>query len=231
MELVATGRTAEVFAVDPGRVVKVDRPGWEGLAVYELGVLERVHAAGLPVPRPYGVVDLAGRQGVEMEMLPGPTLEAVLEAAPGDRVGSLAVRFAALQREVQAAAVDGLPDLVPRLRDEVGRSGLPGDVVDELVALLGALPGEPAGLCHGDLHPGNVVVTPDGWRVVDWVNAARGPCAADVARTLVLLDERTSDRVAAFRSELARVVAGGAVDPDAARWLRVVAAARRVELT
>jgi aminoglycoside phosphotransferase (APT) family kinase protein len=42
-------------------------------------------------------------------------------------------------------------------------------------------------LVHGDLHPGNVMLTADGPLVIDWTNAARGPGAADVAVSWLLM--------------------------------------------
>jgi aminoglycoside phosphotransferase (APT) family kinase protein len=42
-------------------------------------------------------------------------------------------------------------------------------------------------LLHLDLHPDNVILTARGPVVIDWPNAARGPCAADVAHTWLVL--------------------------------------------
>jgi tRNA A-37 threonylcarbamoyl transferase component Bud32 len=42
-------------------------------------------------------------------------------------------------------------------------------------------------LIHGDLHPGNILLSPDGPVVIDWSNACRGPAAADVAVAWLLL--------------------------------------------
>ena len=39
MELLAEGRTAQVFAYGEGRVLKLDRPEWNGLSVFEATVL------------------------------------------------------------------------------------------------------------------------------------------------------------------------------------------------
>jgi aminoglycoside phosphotransferase (APT) family kinase protein len=41
-------------------------------------------------------------------------------------------------------------------------------------------------LLHLDLHPGNVILSPDGPVVVDWTNARRGDPAFDVALTWVI---------------------------------------------
>ena len=52
MELLAEGRTAEVFAYGEGRVLKLDRPDWNGLSAFEATVLAALADAGLPVARP-----------------------------------------------------------------------------------------------------------------------------------------------------------------------------------
>src|SRR5947207_9957905 len=47
--------------------------------------------------------------------------------------------------------------------------------------------GEGQSLLHLDLHPDNVMLTTRGPFVIDWPNAARGPGAADVAHTWVVI--------------------------------------------
>jgi aminoglycoside phosphotransferase (APT) family kinase protein len=42
-------------------------------------------------------------------------------------------------------------------------------------------------VCHGDMHPGNVIMTRDGPKVIDWMTATAGPPEADIARTEFLL--------------------------------------------
>jgi Ser/Thr protein kinase RdoA (MazF antagonist) len=42
-------------------------------------------------------------------------------------------------------------------------------------------------MLHLDLHPDNVILTGHGPVVIDWPNAARGPAAADVAHTWMVL--------------------------------------------
>jgi aminoglycoside phosphotransferase (APT) family kinase protein len=47
--------------------------------------------------------------------------------------------------------------------------------------------GEGDALLHLDLHPENVILTERGPVVIDWPNAARGPAAADVAHTWIVM--------------------------------------------
>ncbi len=42
-------------------------------------------------------------------------------------------------------------------------------------------------ICHGDFHPGNVLVAPTGSIVIDWYDAVCGCHVADVAQTCLLL--------------------------------------------
>ena len=51
------------------------------------------------------------------------------------------------------------------------------------------LPGRGAAVCHGDMHPANVIMAQSGPIVIDWLTAGSGPPEADLARTRFLLIE------------------------------------------
>ena len=79
LDLLASGRTAEVFAWGAGRVLKLDRPEWNGFAAIEAAALEQVAAAGAPAPRPFETVMVDDRHGLVLERIDGPTMvEALL---------------------------------------------------------------------------------------------------------------------------------------------------------
>jgi aminoglycoside phosphotransferase (APT) family kinase protein len=63
---------------------------------------------------------------------------------------------------------------------------MPSHLRDYALRVLDALP-DGDRLCHGDYHPGNVLVAADRVAVIDWPNAARGVPEADHARTVLLL--------------------------------------------
>jgi len=65
---------------------------------------------------------------------------------------------------------------------------LPAPIATGILALIERL--QPAdGLCHADIHPGNVIMTEEGPRLIDWMGMIRGPAALDLASTHFLLDE------------------------------------------
>jgi Ser/Thr protein kinase RdoA (MazF antagonist) len=76
------------------------------------------------------------------------------------------------------------------------------DALHQVQRVLLTLP-EGGSLCHGDLHADNILMTPSGPRIIDWVSALRANPLVDIARqhltfTVILIDE---GRFAAARRE------------------------------
>ncbi|WP_116999531.1 phosphotransferase family protein [Desertimonas flava] len=130
-----------------------------------------------------------GRRGLVMTRVDGNDLLTALARNPfllGTVARVLAVRQAELHDIV---APPGLPALSDALRDRITVAGpLPDDLRRRSLQLLDTLDGGDR-LCHGDLHPGNLVGPPRAPTVIDWAGATRGPPVADVARTQLLLRE------------------------------------------
>lgn len=89
-------------------------------------------------------------------------------------------------------------------------------------------------LLHGDLHPGNVLLSPDGPMVIDWTNAAAGPPGADVAVSWLLMAGASVEvpvveriLVSALRRVLVRSFLSAAGRDLAAASLAAVLAHRR----
>jgi aminoglycoside phosphotransferase (APT) family kinase protein len=228
---------AEVFAYGEGRVVKLDRLEWSGVSAFEAEVITRLAEAGLPVAHSHGVVTIDGRCGVVLDRVVGSSLLDELVRADHDGVPltELAEHFVTVQSSINETRLNGLPDLVLRLSDELTRADLAPDLVDELTALATELDDGSRGVCHFDFHPHNVLVGPSGWPagwvVIDWLTVATGPPMADLARTLVLWGQRTEPPVVRFLSQVRRLgLAHQGVDAATCdAWIRVVAGARLAE--
>jgi aminoglycoside phosphotransferase (APT) family kinase protein len=189
LRLVGQGAEAEVFEWRDGRVLKLlrARGATERLAC-EVAALEAAHSAGVRVPRAYEQVVVDGRPGLVMQRLEGTDLLSVLGQKPW-----LVFRSGRLTGEIQAGINEArAPASLPMVRD-VMRAALarlarrePGGLADWAERILGRLPDGEA-LCHGDFHPGQLILSNGQCATLDWAGAKRGDPLFDYARTRVLL--------------------------------------------
>ena len=87
-----------------------------------------------------------------------------------------------------------------------------GALLASLLRRLHAVPGrDPADpgsrILHLDLHPDNVMLTPDGPRVIDWSNAEDGPPGLDWAMSAVILAQVAVGGMPLARALLAALLA------------------------
>jgi aminoglycoside phosphotransferase (APT) family kinase protein len=187
-ELVAKGNTSDVWHWTAATVVKVLHPGiprhWAAL---EADITRRVHAAGLPAPATDGLVEVDGRPGIVFERIEGVSMWDRMRASPGD-LPRLVETLVDLQTGLHdAGPIDGVPGLVTRLSDKIeAAETLPMTARQEALVLLATLPTGTA-LCHGDMHPANVLMTAHGPIVIDWFDAVCGHPVADLVRSSLLM--------------------------------------------
>jgi len=187
-ELLAVGRTADVHAFGTDAVVKVPGPETPGhWAQIEADISTAVHRHGLPTPAVRDVMTIDGRECIVFDRIQGPTMWQRMLEQPTE-VEALATEMVGLQRMIHAAGIpEGVPDLTSRLQSKTSAcSAITEGERDEAAHLVAGLP-RGAALLHGDLHPGNVLLGPDGPVVIDWFDAAIGHPVADVIRSSFLL--------------------------------------------
>lgn len=188
MERLAEGREAEVFLHGDGLVLKLWRePGYALRREREAAALRVLGSAGLAAPRVHEVVTVDERPGLVVDRVPGVSLLDELGANPLllERVAHQMAEAHAAMHEVVAPAE--LPSLKDELRARIeAAEPLPPELRPPVLAVLDALP-DGDRLCHGDLHPGNMLGNGSRPVVIDWGDASRGDPLGDVLRTAVLL--------------------------------------------
>jgi len=184
----ARGNTSDVWEWTPQTVVKVLLPDiprhWAAL---EADITRLVHAAGLPVPATDGVGEVDGRPGVVLERIDGETMWHRMMDSP-EEVPALIEVLVDIQRDVQSVSpIVGISDLTTRLRRKIDEAAAVSDEDRHRAhELLTAMPSGSA-LCHGDMHPANIVMSPRGIVIVDWFDAGIGNAMADYTRSSLLL--------------------------------------------
>ena len=186
--MVAPGRTSDVYELGRGSVVKVPRPGVPAAwAATEAEITDEVHRLGLPTPAVRGIEVVDGRDAVVFERIDGRSMwEEVLDGRRD--VTGAAAGLAEIQQSIHGATP---PELLLDVADRVGPKidaarQLSRCERDEARRLLASLP-TASTLCHGDLHPGNVLMSGRGPIVIDWFDAAVGSPIADVVRSSLLI--------------------------------------------
>lgn len=248
----AFGRTAELYPLAGGRAVKLYRRGMDGGLERELAAARRAVEVGLPVPAVHGEIELEGRRGLVFDLIDAEDYQHLLESGRV-KIEETARLCGRLHHQVHRKSGAELPSLKERLDARLGRfdDRLPSSTLREARERLTGLP-EGDRLLHGDFHPGNLLRAGedagDGALIIDWVDAARGEPAADLARSFVLYNfhARRPDEPAFERGEMTALarrftrlhleayaeVAGEDLDglfSKLAFWLLPVAAARLAE--
>ncbi len=192
-DIVARGSRSAVRAFGRGAVIKVpdaDTPVEWILA--EAEHVEAVRAAGAPVPRLLGIEEIAGRAATVWERVDGASMWERVVDRP-----DLSGQMGRLLADVQLGLLDLVPPVtLPTQRDRLtSKLRRAAATVDgSLSRALELLPSraESLRLCHGDMHPSNVLLAADGPMIVDWFDASRGDPVADIARSLLLLGDGTA---------------------------------------
>ena len=185
---IGEGREAEIFEWGDGRVLRLLRdPGGRARAEIEATAMAAAHASGSRAPAVHELVEVRGRPGLVIDRVSGMDLLSAVARRPWT-VGAAGRALGEVQAQLhETDAPRGLPAVSDVVRDRLASADA---AADELVAFaqerLARLPGGDR-LLHGDLHPANVLLGESGPVAIDWVRAARGDPAADVAWTRLLL--------------------------------------------
>jgi Ser/Thr protein kinase RdoA (MazF antagonist) len=187
-DVVARGSRSSVHAYGRGAVVKVPKPATpDSWILAEADYVEAVRAAGAPAPALLGIERIFGRPASVWERVHGPSLwEQVVERP--DRSADVGRTLADVQLALfELVPPVTLPDQRDRLISKIRWSAANLDAsLGVALELMPARTGTPR-LCHGDLHPSNVILSQDGPVIVDWFDASRGDRVADVARSSLTL--------------------------------------------
>jgi aminoglycoside phosphotransferase (APT) family kinase protein len=242
-DVVARGSRSLVHAYGRGVVVKVPKPATPSSWIRaEAQYVEAVRAVGAPAPALLGVEQIFGRPASVWERVEGPSLWQEVVERP-HRSADLGIHLA----EIQLALFELVPPVTLSNQRDRLISKIRWSAANVDASLAGALDLMPARtetprLCHGDLHPSNVIVSREGPVLVDWFDASRGDRVADVARSSLTMlgegattpshlpgsDPRTLEVLT--RAYLSRLRESLDIPPQLlSRWQAINAAARLAE--
>lgn len=187
--LIGEGNTAQVFLWGEKEVIKLFREDFYGSAIEKEYLLsKKVEELGLPVPKVGGMVEEDQRTGILYEKIEGSSMLGEIQKKPW-KADQYAKLLAEIHYKIHRTKIEGdcIQDYKKTMEQNILRTDLLSEAKKQEILLnLKQLP-EGDALCHGDFHPGNVIMNGGKPVVIDWMLAVSGNPAADVARTLLLL--------------------------------------------
>ncbi|WP_437832912.1 phosphotransferase (plasmid) [Niallia taxi] len=186
--LIATGNTADIFMCN-NKIVKLFKeylPPNEALS--EATKQKFAYSCGLNVPKVFEVTKINGTQAIIMEHINGETLGQLIQ----DNIESVEHYISILvnvQNEIHTVEInsDEVESMAEKLNRQINSAPTLGEEQKiKLLSRLSSLQYEPK-LCHGDLHPYNLLVSNELISIIDWVDASAGDPRADVCRTYLLI--------------------------------------------
>jgi aminoglycoside phosphotransferase (APT) family kinase protein len=223
---IATGNTAEVYLHD-GKIIKLFKellPDKQGS--YEANKQRYAYDKGLPVPKIYDVINIAGKQAIIMEYIPGDSVGSMIlnDETKVEGYMSLSVDIQLKIHDIKASDFELMED---KLKQQLlFASALTEKQKDALIEKLHRMQYEKR-LCHGDYHVFNLLLNKKGITIIDWVDSSAGDVKADACRSYLLYSQ--------FAKELAdlylRLYAekSGLSQEDIFAWKPILAGARLSE--
>lgn len=185
--LIGTGRTAEIFAWGDDRVLKLFMDWCPHSWIESEERLSRVvYESGLSVPAVEGIIEVDGRKGIIFERVEGGSM---VDEMLSNQNGVLqnAEILAELHNSIHSREIPNIPSLRDMIERDIHRSKIltEQNQIKALQVLKQMKDGTT--LCHFDYHPLNIIMSPRGPVIIDWMTARQGNLHADIARTLLIL--------------------------------------------
>jgi uncharacterized protein (TIGR02172 family) len=186
-QLIGQGRTAEIFQWGEDKVLKLFRPGIsKEIIENEYRVSSDINKIAKSTPKAYEFIEIENRIGIIYERIFGVSMMKLTAAKPWSAKIE-AERLAETHKSIQQEVDFQLPKYKDILKRNIEKTKLLSE--DTKIKLYKYMENLRDGnkLCHGDLHPDNILIAEGKLVVIDWMTATQGDPLADVARTSVIL--------------------------------------------
>ncbi|MWC27653.1 phosphotransferase family protein [Paenibacillus sp. MMS18-CY102] len=202
-EIIGQGNTATVYEWEEGRALKLFFQGYPQHAV-ETEFLNAVaiNELNFDKPKAYEMINCEDRVGIVYDRVEGEPLLGWLFRT-GDIQGC-AEYMAGLHTAIVQNSVSNVMNYKHFLKYHIenAQSASPMERERALEMLDQLKDGDT--LCHGDFHPGNIMLSGGHTAVIDFMNVCHGDYLYDVARTVYLVEytpvpAETEDREAFLR--------------------------------
>ena len=231
-KLIAKGNTADIYAIDDQKVVKLFKPYFPGVEAEKEASKQRfAKRCGLYVPKVFDVTVINNRQAIIMEYMDATPLGKYISGQT-KTIEEIMLICVKVQQHIHQIAVNdhSIESMHEKLEYQIMNNVVLNktqkmDLQKELTKL-----NYTPYLCHGDFHPFNVLMDEkkNETIIIDWVDASAGDIRADVYRTYLLLsssDQELADLYVNLYCSTSEIT-----QDDIFQWGPIIAGARLFEL-
>ncbi len=225
--VIATRKTKTIYR-DGERCIKLFNSNYSKADILNEALNQaRVEEVGLNIPKILEVSNHEGKWAIVSEFIEGETLSHLMRDDPDNRD-----KYLEMLVDTQLLIHSRRCPLLSRLKDKMNRKILSADLEPvtryELLIRLEGLPTHDK-LCHGDLCPSNLILTPEGKiYIIDWAHATQGNASADAARTYLTFHLSGDGETAEKYLDLF-CLKSGTDKRYVQKWMPIVAASQSVK--
>ena len=198
---IGSGATANVYECGQGKVCKLYEPNADN-AEFEYRKMKEAYDLGLPVPRPFELIEINNRHGIIMEQICGTSLMEILmkhlvfcfenrmthhEIFISDVIQGMIRTVAATLADFHSHTCNlQETDKISLSTGCQYNTYLSNAEKEKVYDLIARLP-DGDSLIHGDPNPGNFIVQNGSVRVIDWNDCVRGNYMYDIAEYVLIM--------------------------------------------
>lgn len=183
--MIGIGNTATVYEWQENKALKLFHRDYPKSAVErEFRNVSVLSNMDFSKPKAYEIISYIGQLGIIYDRLEGELLlDRVMETADAQEC---AIYMANLHKKILNNSISNVPNYKEFLKNNILNAR---DMKEKegILRLLEALP-DGNTLCHGDFHPGNIIISDGDAIVLDFMNICHGHFLYDVARTTFLVE-------------------------------------------
>ncbi len=187
MKIIGKGASATVYSYNGNALKLYEDNRSESNVEYEFQLNKVIQIHFEKMPKALEKVNIDNKYGILFEKVEGELFQDVM-IKTFLKVKVHAKAFAQLFHKINSVSLDE-DSMTWDYVDSVQKSDQISDEVKKAILIRCENLEIGDKLCHGDFHPGNILVTENGFKVIDWPTAHIGNPCYDVARSLILLSD------------------------------------------
>lgn len=182
-KLIGKGHTASVYEWEESKVLKLFNQGYSDEAIIkEYHNALAINHMKFSKPKAYKIISFKNKQGILYDKVNGEIL--TNWSLKTSDVQNCAIYMANLHKAILQNKTTNVPNYKDFLINQI-----PAHYTyrKNLIQAINKLP-DGNTLCHGDFHPGNIIISGEDTYAIDFMNMCHGNYLYDIARTVFLVE-------------------------------------------